>query len=112
MQRSHFKQTAPLELRLEEQAKRLRQEAEGTPSGAEHEKLIRRARQAETASHIISGSAQRGSCPRPDSPQMRKIATFKHTSWGWLANGRHLSLSKPSPETALAEEYEAKAAKK
>ena len=52
MQRSHFKQTVPLELRLEEHAKRLRQEAGSTPSGAEREKLIRRARQAETAAHI------------------------------------------------------------
>ena len=52
MQRHRFKQTAPLELRLEEQAKRLRQEAKGTPPGVEREKLIRRARQAETASHI------------------------------------------------------------
>jgi hypothetical protein len=41
MQRHRFKQPPPLELRLEEQAKRLRQEAKGTPSGG-----------AETASHI------------------------------------------------------------
>ena len=52
MQRRRFKQTAPLELRLEEQAKRLRQEANGTPPGVERETLIRRARQAEAASHI------------------------------------------------------------
>jgi hypothetical protein len=34
MQRHRFKQTAPLELRLEEQAKRLRQEAKGTLRGS------------------------------------------------------------------------------
>ena len=34
MQRRHYKQSAPFELRLEEQVKRLRQEAKGTPPGA------------------------------------------------------------------------------
>ena len=51
-QRRNFKQTAPLDQRLEEQAKRLRKEAKGTPRGVEREKLIRRARQAETEAHI------------------------------------------------------------
>ncbi|MEH2498678.1 hypothetical protein V1294_005157 [Bradyrhizobium sp. AZCC 1678] len=63
MQRRHFKQTAPLELRLEEQAKRLRQEAKGTPPGVEREKLIRRARQAETASHISQWISSKGLQP-------------------------------------------------
>ena len=63
MQRSHFKQTVPLELRLEEHAKRLRQEAGSTPSGAEREKLIRRARQAETASHINQWVSSKGFLP-------------------------------------------------
>jgi hypothetical protein len=52
MQRRSFKQTSPLNQRLEEQAKRLRKEAQGTPHGVEREKLIRRAREAETAAHI------------------------------------------------------------
>ena len=52
MQRRQFKQTAPLDQRLQEQAKRLRKEAQGTPPGVERESLIRRARQAETAAHI------------------------------------------------------------
>ena len=52
MQRRSFKQTTPLDQRLEEQAKRLRKEAQGTPHGVEREKLIRRAREAETAAHI------------------------------------------------------------
>ena len=50
--RRNFKQTAPLDQRLEEQAKRLRKEAKGIPPGFEREKLIRQARQAETAAHI------------------------------------------------------------
>ena len=53
MERGRFKQSAaPLDQRLEEQAKRLRKEARGTPSGVEREKLIRLARQAERAAHI------------------------------------------------------------
>ena len=63
MQRRRFKQTAPLELRLEEQAKRLRQEAKGIPPGVEHETLIRRARQAETASHISQWISSKGLQP-------------------------------------------------
>jgi hypothetical protein len=51
-QRRNFKQTAPLDQRLEQQAKRLRKEAKGTPPGFEREKLVRRARQAETAAHM------------------------------------------------------------
>jgi len=51
-QRRTFKQTAPLDQRLEEQAKRLRKEAKSTPRGVEREKLIRRAREAETAARI------------------------------------------------------------
>jgi hypothetical protein len=52
MERRRFKQSAPLELRLAEQAERLRKEARGTPPGIEREKLLRRARQAETAAHM------------------------------------------------------------
>ena len=53
MERGRFKQSAaPSDQRLEEQAKRLRKEARGTPPGVEREKLIRLARQAERAAHI------------------------------------------------------------
>ena len=38
--------------RLNEEAQRLRKEAMGTQPGVERERLIRKARQAETASHI------------------------------------------------------------
>lgn len=50
--RRRFQQTAPLEQRLTEEAAKLRKEAKGTPPGIERERLIRRARQAENASHI------------------------------------------------------------
>jgi hypothetical protein len=52
MEKRSFKNSVPLRQRLEEQAKRLRKEAKGTPPGVEREKLIRQARQAETAAHI------------------------------------------------------------
>ena len=52
MQRRRFKQTTPLDQRLTEQAECLRKEAQGTPPGVQRDKLIRRARQLETASHM------------------------------------------------------------
>ena len=52
MQRRRFKENAPLNQRLTEQAERLRKEAQGTPPGVMHDQLIRQARQAETASHM------------------------------------------------------------
>jgi hypothetical protein len=52
MLRRRFKQTSPLDQRLEEQAERLRKEAQGIPPGVERENLIRKARQAETAAHM------------------------------------------------------------
>lgn len=52
MERRRFKQTTTLDHRLEEQAKRLREEARGTPPGIERDRLIRRARQAEVAAHM------------------------------------------------------------
>jgi hypothetical protein len=51
-QRRNFKQIAPLDQRLEDQAKRLRKDAKGIPPGVEREKLLRLARQAQTAAHI------------------------------------------------------------
>jgi len=43
---------APLDQRLIEEAQRLRKEARGTPPGVIRDKLIRHARQAETAAHM------------------------------------------------------------
>jgi hypothetical protein len=51
MQRHSFKENAPLNQRLTEQAERLRKEAH-TPPGVMRDQLIRQARQAETASHM------------------------------------------------------------
>nr|WP_284274558.1 hypothetical protein [Bradyrhizobium iriomotense] len=45
-------QTSSLEERLAQEAVRLRKMAQGTPYGVERERIIRKARQAETASHI------------------------------------------------------------
>jgi hypothetical protein len=50
--RRRFKPIDPLDKRLSDEAQRLRKEARGTPPGAERDRLIRRARQAETASHM------------------------------------------------------------
>jgi len=52
MQRRRFTQTQSLEQRLADEAKRLRQEAKSAPPGAVRETLLRRARQAETGSHM------------------------------------------------------------
>ena len=52
MQRRRIMPTTTLDQRLEEQAKRLRDEARGTPPGVERDNLIRQARQAETAAHM------------------------------------------------------------
>jgi hypothetical protein len=50
--RRRFKQTRSLEIRLAEVAKRLREEAKLLPPGVQREELIRKARQAETGSHM------------------------------------------------------------
>jgi hypothetical protein len=52
MKRRHFTHTTTLKERLAQEAERLRQEAKGTPPGIERERMIRRARQAETALHV------------------------------------------------------------
>jgi hypothetical protein len=52
MQRRRFKQSAQLDQRLVDEAKRLRKEAQGSHLGIERERLLRLARQAETTAHI------------------------------------------------------------
>jgi hypothetical protein len=52
MPRRRFKQTLTLEARLAEEAKRLRAGAKRLPPGAERDEMIRKARQAEIASHM------------------------------------------------------------
>jgi hypothetical protein len=51
-QRRRFKQSLCLEERLAEEAKRLREEARLLPNGALREEILRKARQAETGSHM------------------------------------------------------------
>jgi hypothetical protein len=50
--RRRFKQSRSLEERLAAEAKRLREEARSLPPGAAREVALRKARQAETASHM------------------------------------------------------------
>lgn len=50
--RRRFKQTSTLEQRLAIEAKQLREGAAKLPPGVERERLLRRARQDETASHM------------------------------------------------------------
>ncbi|HXI08421.1 MAG: hypothetical protein ACRCVA_04685 [Phreatobacter sp.] len=50
--RRRFKQTRSLEERLAQEAKRLREEARSHSPGVEREALLRKARQAETGSHM------------------------------------------------------------
>jgi hypothetical protein len=52
MERRRFKHAQSLEERLAEEAKRLRAEAKLLPPGTERDALIRKARQAETGSHM------------------------------------------------------------
>lgn len=51
-QRRRFKQTKSLQERLSEEAASLRAQAKLLEPGAEREVLLRRARQADTASHM------------------------------------------------------------
>lgn len=50
--RRRFKQTTTLEERLAEEARRLREEAELLPHGPVRDAALRKARQAETGSHM------------------------------------------------------------
>jgi hypothetical protein len=59
-ERRRFTQTTSLEERLVEEAKRLRKQAQGTPPGIEPERLVRRARQAETTTRMTEWLTSRG----------------------------------------------------
>lgn len=52
LKRRRFKQTKSLEERLAEEAKRLREQATLLPPGPLREKVMRKARQCETGSHM------------------------------------------------------------
>ncbi len=61
--RRRIKQVTSLNQRLGEEAQRLRKQAQGTPPGIERERLIRRARQAETAGRMNDWLASPGLRP-------------------------------------------------
>jgi hypothetical protein len=63
MQRRRFKQTVSLEERLAQEAARLREQARQLPAGAEREILLRKARQAETGSHMTEWLTSPGLTP-------------------------------------------------
>jgi hypothetical protein len=63
LERQRFKPIDPLHNRLSEEAERLRTEARGTPPGVERDRLIRRARLAETASHMSEWLSSKGLQP-------------------------------------------------
>ena len=62
-ERQRFKPIDPLDNRLSEEAERLREEARGTSPGVERDRLIRRARLAETASHMSEWLSSKGLQP-------------------------------------------------
>jgi hypothetical protein len=71
-QQRRFNPTAPpLDQRLIEEAQRLRKEARGTHPGIERERLIRRARQAETAARINEWLTLPGPAGTPVMPDYR-----------------------------------------
>jgi hypothetical protein len=59
-ERRRFTQATSIEGRLAEEAKRLRKQAQGTPPGIERERLVRRARQLETAARMNEWPTSRG----------------------------------------------------
>jgi hypothetical protein len=63
MKRQRTKQRVTFEERLAAEALRLREQAKAMAPGIEREMLLRRARQAETASHISDWLASPGLAP-------------------------------------------------
>ena len=63
MERCRIKDKAPFEVRLANEARRLREQAKTLPYGLERDALIRRARQAETASKIDAWLSSPGLAP-------------------------------------------------
>jgi hypothetical protein len=59
MQQRRTKQTSSLEVRMAEEARRLRALANGLPPGPEREELLLKARRAETAATFPAGSHPR-----------------------------------------------------
>ena len=64
MKRRRVKHEISFEERLAAEAKRLREQAEALPPGIERDELMRKARQAETASHMDEWLRSPGLQPR------------------------------------------------
>jgi hypothetical protein len=62
-QRRRIKQTQSLEERLADEAKLLRETAKSIPPGAERDRLLRKARQDETALHLTEWLSSPGLRP-------------------------------------------------
>jgi Protein of unknown function (DUF2934) len=92
-ERRRFKQIDPLDKRLSDEAQRLRKEARGTLPGVERDRLIRKARLAETASRMTEWIQSPGLQP-PRWDQANEAA------WTGLllVEAGHENAS-PSPET-------------
>ncbi|RXH00216.1 hypothetical protein [Bradyrhizobium zhanjiangense] len=75
--RRRFKQTGTLEQRLLEQAERLRQRAQATPPGVEREGLLRRARQAESASRVNDWLRPRNCGRQPSAEQQFNMVGYR-----------------------------------
>jgi hypothetical protein len=63
MPRRRIRQDAPIDLRLIEEARRLRKQAQGAHTGFERERLIRRARQTEAAANMQAWLSSRLQAP-------------------------------------------------
>lgn len=63
IKRRRFKQSHPLDERLADEARRLREEAAKLPPGIDRERLLRKARQDETALHITQWLSSPGLRP-------------------------------------------------
>jgi hypothetical protein len=64
MRKQPFRKVASFEERLAEEAQRLKNQAKALPPGTQREGLLRKARQAETASHINQWLNSPGLPPR------------------------------------------------
>jgi hypothetical protein len=63
MRKQPFRKVASFEERLAEEAQRLKGQAKALPPGTQREGLLRKARQAETASHISQWLNSPGPAP-------------------------------------------------
>jgi hypothetical protein len=60
LKRRRFRQTVPLKERLESFAREAREKASLLPAGTEKDEMLKKARQAETASHLDAWAGSPG----------------------------------------------------